>query len=454
VAKLSAGGANFAKQYAMQLGKISQTGNLGRFTPEETMALTIAGSRFGGSSATNLRGQAQLQRTVLNPSNKKSEEFYARAGVSQSQRANMTGYEVLMKLLTYANSLDKNGKAAFMTGAFSRAESRGQAIIYSNLMNQSQIAPGSTNKTLATYLDEVKNSAGAVDEAMEKAMNLRRIQQAGNAMSNFSIAFAGAFNPLINPAAGGIVKGSSAFQNLAHKHGTEVMLGTGAVGAALLAARKLGSVSRRLPAVGAVSDTLTGGHIRGDSPMNPLYVIVVSQLVGGPKFMPGRNQFPGGQGPAPKPSSGRFGSFLPFGAGLASGALGVGLAVMATNGGAAHGADRTAFPRINRLLNRVQKGFPIENLSPAEQQAVKSLGNYSATTAPKPRLAAAESILDGAVAAGIKISGNATVTVNIDSTDAKGNAKRRTTKVPIPMFGSFTQPAPQTAGKNKTKRGN
>jgi hypothetical protein len=146
-----------------------------------------------------------------------------------------------------------------------------------------------------------------------------------------------------------------------------------------------------------------------------------------------------------KVASGRFG--LPIGAGL------VATAVMMTNGGAAHAGDPSAFPRINRLFNRIKKGDKISDMSPAEQQAIKSFGNYSMDTAPTPRLKAAESMLDKAVAAGgITVKGNATITVNVDSTDSKGNTTRKSSKVPLPLFGQFTPPAPQTGGKPKTAR--
>jgi hypothetical protein len=126
--------------------------------------------------------------------------------------------------------------------------------------------------------------------------------------------------------------------------------------------------------------------------------------------------------------------------------------VLATNGGAAQGGDVSAFPRVNRLFNRLQKGADISSFSPAEQQAIRSMGNYSMATAPKPRLKAAEAILDNAVAAGIRVHGNATVTVNVDTTDAKGNVTRKSTRVPLSLSNQFQPPAPQTAGKNKTTR--
>jgi hypothetical protein len=477
VTRLSAGGANFAAQYAQQLGNISATGRLSRFTPEETMALTIAGSRFGGSAARNLRGQAQLQRNILNPGNKKSESFYDVAGVGKANRASMTGMEVLMKLLTYANTLNENQKGTFLKGAFTRAESLGQATMYSQLLTRSQIAPGSKNKTIAEYLDDVKNSAGEADKAMDRAMDMRRIQQAGNAMSNFSIAFAGAFNPILQPTAKGIVGATSRFQDLSHDHPNAVMGGALGIGAALIALRKFttrGPGLGGLAAVGAVGDTLSGSKVRGDSPMNPLYVIVVSQLLGGKNYMPGRNQFPGGQGPAQMPPvvGGRFGRFSKIGALLGAGTL----ARMASMGAPEMAIpmvleslgikmdymkpkDTSAFPRINRLLHRDIKKRPFESLSPAEQQALKLTRDYggfgpfgqkSGMTAP--RLKAAESLLEGALGQGISVHGSANVTVNIDHTDAKGNTKRTTTSVPVPLFGAFTTPAPQTKGRPKTAR--
>lgn len=469
----ASGGANFAKIYAQQLGKLAQSGKQGRFSEDEIMALSIAGSKFGGSPASNLRAQAQLMRNILTPGNPtKSEPAYERAGVGKAARANMGGYEVLMKLLQYGNSLPKSAQPDYFAQIGTRAETRNQLTTYAALLDQGQIKAGSGNKTIDQYMRDLEQSAGAADKAMGRAMDLRRIQQAGIAMSNFSIAFAGAFNPILQPAAKGITKGSTAFQDLTNKHPHEVMIGAGAVGAALLLMRKFTTRAPGLgglAAVGAVGDTLSGGHQRGDSPVNPLYVIVVSQLIGGPKLMPGRGQFPRGQGPLTKEAArdaeraaersrmAKLGRFARWGERASpfmriGGPLAVAGMVLATNGGAEQGGDRSAFPRINRLLKRLEKGD--RKFSPAESEAIGALGNYSAATAPKPRLKAAEAILDGAVAAGLRISGNATVTVNVDSTDAKGNTKRKTTKVPLPLFGDFTQPAPQTAGKNKTKRGN
>jgi len=494
VTKYASGGLDFSRTYAQQLGKLSQTAKLGDFSLEEMSAIAIAGSKFSGSPATNLRGQAQLQRTVKNPSNAKSEPFYNLAGVSKSQRLEMSGYDVLMKLLTYANSLTEGGKGAFMSGAFTRAESRNIATVLSYSMTPDQIAKGSERKTLGEYLRLSSPEVRATEsnQAFERYMKMASISQSGKAMQDFSIAFANSFNPLIQPAASGLTKGSLAFQGFAKDNPEAVMGITGAVGAGLVAARMYGKrvPLRALPMAGAAADVLQGGAMRGDSPMNPLYVIVVAELLGRGSggWKRGVQQYPGPIGPMNRPGTAggmpapskwsRLTGSLPAVGYIGATALGAYLMQKASQdenlerqgghhpildslrnkkggiripglfnpmggggfGGFNIGGSRTqATPEQAAILDRLKRGYI------NEQSAERMLEKVS------PRLKASESLAVGEKA--LKISGNATVTVNVDQTDAKGNVTRKVTKVPLPLFGQFTAPAPQTAGKNKTTRG-
>jgi hypothetical protein len=481
VTKYASGGVDFARVYAQQLGKLSQTARQGGFTLEEMSAIAISASKFGGSPASNLRAQAQLQRTVLTPSNKKSEAFYQEAGVGKVARRGMNGFEVLMKLLTYANTLDTGRKREFMAGAFTRAESRNIAQLLSLSLTQAQLQTGAKRETLGTYLGYTGREARTrtAADAFSRVMDMNSIQQAGQAMQNASIAIADAFSPIINPASRGITRSSLWLQRQSAEHPHEVAGVLGASAAGLFAARMFGrgGLGGRLGGAGlragAISDIATGGKIRGDSPLNPLYVVMVSELLGRNR---GINQFPGGQGPAgmPPAASGRglisriFGPATWFGKGASKlgrsaipgmdaamlGGLAIPLAldqlgISWLDYGANDAKNLSAFPRVNRLIHRDLKKRPFESLSPAEQRAMVMTRDMTV-----PRLKAAEAMLDSAVG-GVNghVTGKATVTVNLDQADAKGNVQRKTVKVPVPLFGAFTSPAPQTAGKNKTTRG-
>jgi hypothetical protein len=500
VTKYASGGADFARIYAQQLGNLSKTARQGGFTVEQMSALAIAGSKFAGSPAANLRAQSQLQRTILTPSNKKSEAYYEQAGVGKMARRQMDGFEVLNKILTYANTLETGKRREFIAGAFTRAESRGIAQLLTGLVDKDKLVPGTKLRSLDQYLGLTTRgqSVKEFNEAYKRVLDRSAIQQAGMAMQNTSLAAAADFNPLINPLSRGIVKANQGFQKESRDHPNIVAGVIATAGAGLLAARLFGKGGRfagRLGGAGmlaaAAEDAATGGKVRGDSPFNPLYVVMVSELLGRGR---GFGQYGKPIGPLTEAEAaaekaartgskaGRLGRFFSgaksFGknayglAGLAPLAkygvrvpLGLGALAMADvmaimsmpSGGPSNNLDEIhkSFPRLSRLVARGGKGFPFEKMSPVEQQAIRSLGGYSLANAPQPRLKAAEAMMDNAVKAGLngKITGHATVTVNIDQTDAKGNVARKVTKVPLPMFGSFTGPAPQTAGKNKTTRG-
>jgi len=499
VTKYASGGADFARIYAQQLGNLSKTARQGGFTVEEMSALAIAGSKFAGSPAANLRAQSQLQRTILTPSNKKSESYYEQAGVGKAARRQMDGFEVLNKILTYANTLEIGRRREFIAGAFTRAESRGIAQLLTGLVGKDKLAPGSKLRTLDEYLGLTRRgqSVKEFDAAYKRVQDRSALQRAGISMQNTTLAAANDFNPFLNPLAKGVTYANKKFQAESADHPKAIAGIIGAVGAGLVAARMLGKkgLGGRLGGAGmlaaAAEDAATGGKVRGDSPFNPLYVVLVSELLGRGQ---GFGQYKRPIGPLTEAeaaaekaaqeakTASRAGRFARFGGvlkkfgGLAGAAplakygirvpLGLGtaataeiIALLATPG-AGHtnnmGDIRDSFPRLSRLTNRASKpGFNFNALSPVEQQALKSLSGYSLANAPQPRLKAAETMMDNAVKAGLngKISGHATVTVNIDQHDAKGNVVRKVTKVPLPMFGSFTGPAPQTAGKNKTTRG-
>ncbi len=515
VTKYASGGLDFARTYAQQLGKLSRDARLGGFTMPEMSAIAIAGSKFGGSPASNLRAQEQLLRTVKHPSNVKSEAFYERAGVGKSVRTEMGGFEVLMKLLTFANTLPKGARAEFISGAFTRAESRGQASLLADIIDRKRFAKDYKGLTLQEYLTHTQIKQANIEGAgtFEKFQDRAALSQAGIAMQNFSLAYAQAFLPVLNPGAKLIKKGSQAFQGVAQDHPYGVM---GATFGALLGgyALKKGKIpflagrfglpglSKAGMLAAAGSDILQGGRVRGDSPLNPLYVVMVSELLGSGKGVNRRGMWgaypspigptlPGGEFytrdvgrkvPPILATTGRGGNLLRT---LLPGALGFARYAKIAAGGAggammvpllfdeitsAFGMDMSgmserdkklaAFPRMNRLLHRDLKKRPWDSLSPVERQALKYTRDYGGwgpfgkkEGETKPRLKAAEAMLDNAMGLGtVKVRGEATVTVNIDQTDNKGNIIRKSTRVPMGLYSDFN-PAPTTAGKHKTTRG-
>ena len=392
VTKLASGGLDFSRIYSQQLGALSQSALQGGFTVEQMSALAIAGSKFGGSPAKNLRAQQQLQRQIMTPGNVKSESFYQRAGVGKMARREMQGWDVLMKLLTYANKLPEGRRREFMTGAFTRAESRNIATtIAKSLTEEQTLGAGGVkqrftlDQLLMNYLAPEKRR-GQQEEAFGRYIDMTAINQAGQAMQNFSVAVADAWSPLINPAAKGMTKASLFVQRQSSEHPEGVMAAMGLGAAGLFGARMLskGKAGKLLGGLGrggmqaaAVSDIMTGGKVRGDSPMNPLYVVMVSELLG---RRGGYNQYPLDATNVPGPPgkgraatrAGQAGSiFRKFGGLLGAAPLAkygvrvpIGLGALATaeiaallaTPGAGHTNDvknlGTAFPRLTRLTNR------------------------------------------------------------------------------------------------------
>lgn len=298
--------------YAQKLGVLSSRASLAGFTPEQMGALAIGATRSGGSPNTNMQYLAQFIQSLFFPQTKKNEAEMASLGLGEAQRKNMPAWEVLMRYFQAVekagglkgtnnrnlnqafSALNENDASQAALGAFGitgggsdiinksfgRLQSRTMAAILYKVFSSTQ-TKGTENKTLDEYLKEVQNSAGSVDKAMERAMERKRIVQAGNAIHNLGIEIGVAFGPILNPSAKGITYLIDQFSS--QNHYAQMGEATGLIAGGALAVRALRNRGvSRVPVgpISAASDLLTETG-RGSTPLKPLYVAVVYSLAGG-----------------------------------------------------------------------------------------------------------------------------------------------------------------------------
>lgn len=508
--------------YAQKLGPLAASASLGNFTPEQMGALAIGATRFGGAPSTNMTYLAQMMMYLMHPTTAKAKGALAGIGLGEQQRQRLGGYATLKKFLAavnarggigmssalasasddFLNQADAQGLGATDVGlsgggsklisdAFGRIQSQRMAAILSRLLTPQQVA-GTENKTLDEYLADVSNSAGEADRAMGRAMDYRRIVQAGNAMHNFGIEIGTALSPLLQYPARGLTAGVRGFSNqkwgLGPISGQELELGAGGAGIfMLLRTLARGGMRGRgiagLGAIGAASDLMTETG-RGNTPANPLYVAVVYSLSGPGSLTGGRGGAGGpivggvgGAAEAEARAASRF-SRLRAGAGRA-GVVGL----LATTGAtAAYELSRPGgtfgYSRgdenhtlLDYLMHARTGGFAPPrvgvgglgggtlfrigghgiSLSPAEQRIIDAFksGDISGNAAEARLRAMTTHAHFQAAGLTSKVQGRAELTVHVE----QPGAKRKTQHVAVDLFPDFTTPAPQVKAKDKSYRG-
>lgn len=526
--------------YAQQLGRLQASAALSGFSPEQMGALAVGATRFGGSSATNMRGLAQLMTFVMNPSSKPAQAALAGIGLGTAERNRLGGMGVLTRILAEVNKRGLTGKPRGLTDdmvtlldttygdsapnsalgisgggsellakIFPRIEGRRIAAVLSSLQNENQVA-GTTNKTIDQYLNDVTDSAGSADKAMGRAMDYRRIQQAGNAFHNLGIEIGTAISPLLQYPARGITAGVSGFNKqkwgLGPVTGQEIELGAAGVGTfALLRALRgrggAGGLVRGAGMAGAGLDLFTQ-HQRGYTPASPLYVAIVYSMSGwnsGGWRRPGNAPtgagpygVPGGQiGPAEGAAgrttvaTGRASRFSRAasrfrGGGMASLAalMGGDMIYEMTKPDSAFGyrsmTDQeksiSGHPLLKYLSSARAGGFAPHMVgvgglgahtlfrigghgvaTPAERKVMEMFksGLISADAAEKRLRAVTTHPHFEAAGLGAGLKGKAELTVHVE----QPGVRRKTSHVTIDLFPDFTTPAPQTKGKDKSSRG-
>lgn len=473
--------------YSQQLGRLQSSAVLGHFNPEQMNALAIGATRFGGSSATNMRGLAQMMTNVMNPNSPKAEKAFAEIGLTPERRQAMGGWETLMTVLRAANSrggvqgnipkftddmeisddMDlglSGGGAELLSGLFPRVEGRRIAAVLSQLMTTQQ-TEGTKNLTLDTYLQQVAASAGTVDEAMGRAMDRRRILTAGNAIHNMGLEIATAFGPIIDLTARGVIGAEGQIRD---NRGLAAGALAGGAAAAFFGRRFLGPGHA---AVSQIEGMASGNTALGSTPSNPMFVAVVYSLSGwgrGGGGVPGTGGGkPGGGGNTR--SAGRFGKYLPgLGAlGLAEGiAIAAPVAALFGLNDLDKRTQHVAGQGIgdHRMLNYLKKdragGFSVpflwnndtsKHLSSQEERIMERLKKGYINEDSAERMLRKAASADEMKRAGL---GNwkASLEVTVHQKDTAGKSIR-TDKVTIPALPDFAQPAPMTRGKNKTTRG-
>lgn len=485
--------------YAQKLGVLSSSAALGHFTPEQMGALAIGATRSGGSAATNMQYLAQMMMFLMHPVGKKQSAALAGIGLGPQERQRLGGYETLKRFLTEVNrqggvgltpglahasdemlqNITDQGLTAQQAGmsgggtrliseAFGRIQSQRVAAILSKLMTPDQVA-GTENKTLDQYLADVTSSAGEVDKAMDRAMDYRRIQQAGNALHNMGIEFATLASPLLNPiaqygitwpiehfnnqnpwaqrgeAAGGIL-GAAALLKILRGRGGGVSAGGLVRGAGI-----------GMAGVDALTST-----VRGETPMKPIYVAVVYSMAGGMGFSRGTNPYgiPGRDmrtvpGETGMPEGGRntyrasrlsrLGrGLMPLASFLGPEALAATAAVTLVSEGhtTQHGLHRySGSGGWGHLWHDIAGGGGDEN------QTLAKYGFYG----PDAQKNALSRISGVDNQGNVRVKGKAEVTVNLDQL-VDGQTKRTSKKVSVDLFPDFTSGAPQERGRPKTRR--
>ena len=513
VIKLSAGMPGHI--YAQQLGRLSASATLSGFSPEEMGALAIGATRSGGSSATNMRGLAQLMTFIMNPTSPKTQKAFAAVGLGKAQRNQLGAWGTLQRVLTLVNQRGLAGrpgaitddqvnaitdiygqdnapnKAIGISGAggdllaqlFPRIEGRRIAAVLAKIQNPSQVA-GTPNQTLDQYLGQVKDQTDELDGAMARAMDRRRIQQAGNAVHNLGIEIGTAFSPLLQIPAKGITSLTNAFGNQDPNVRLAEVVGGGVGLAALL--RRFGTSGAVRGGVGGLAaiDAITQGPggARGSSPLNPLYVLMVGQLFGrtGGLGIPSRDMRTaeselGGPGYVGKGIRGgvkptRFGRAAKVGGGVIGGVLaayGIDTAInswMQTRGmsPSAQDAAATAGAQGHPLLKYLGIGHYNALGQPsyshkgtgAEHDIIDQYSNKKISADQAEAMLRKLATSDQLKAAGITMTGKANLDVNITQQDSTGAVThRKKAKVTLDLFPGFTQPAPQTKAKSKSHRG-
>ncbi len=485
--------------YAQQLGRLQAGATLGGFTPEQLGGLAVSATRFGGSPATSMRGLAQLMRTTLDPSNKESEEALSAIGLDTATRQRLGGYKTLMTILREARSrgiegeegraggsrissvLEEVGDAATneqlgLSGAgaklladiFTRSEGRAIAAILTQLQDPGQVK-GTKNQTIEQYVRAVSGlaeNARDVDSAFDDFMDFNRINQAGTAFHNMGLEIATALGPLFKLGSLGVVELEGVISG--NREATLAALGLG--GAALWAGNKRATGRggfRGLGALHAVSATAqnAGSDVLGASPLNPMFVAVVYSLSSPGLFGKKATGIPPTT-PPPPARAGTFGKLLRGGALAATAGIGAKGIYDLNQGWSQERQNKAQGTRLFDFLTQKTGGFSVplggtmgfgqalrfgehsRNLSPAQDKIVERVKKGYLSEQNAERMLRRISTVDQLREAGVRVSGTAEVTVNID----RAGEKRTKVKGVIDFAPDFTPLAPTFRGQKTTKR--
>lgn len=485
---LAPGGRTAGHEIIGQLGPLSSLMALGRGTPEQMMALTLGSLRFGGTPSTSMRGLQFLMQSLIAPQTKEQVAALSGMGVTPESIAQEGIWTNLMRFLGRINprkstrqvagfsdesleALEGNPEAAGRALGIGAAESRllNQAIgrihgVRAAVVLAAQLEEQGNITSLQQNLEIMdKAQKGQLGDTLDLVKMWQRLEdeailpRTAIAISALQQDLISTLEPFINYAGEKII-GARDFTS--RHHDLAVYGGLGTIGAVMAGRRISGrgfgfrGAARGLLGVNAAESMMSGDAAIGASPTNPLYVVVVGQLLG-----------PGGAG---MPS----GVILPPGAGGATGArpgrmrrLGraAGRAAWPVAGlMAVGGAGEAIFDHLG--INDVDVGISRQRITQMAlrrpEQVEKILdrlkGNISLDAEKNARAAEearrAFEALERRGGGEVKGELNANITLNYE--DLEGNKKRKSVRVPVALEPKFKNGiTPQTRGKDRTMRG-
>jgi hypothetical protein len=501
--KIAPGVLAAAPQIAQQLGPLSQVALLGaspnvspKLAQSQLFTLALGSLRFGGTPASNIRGLQYFIQSLAQPTSKGATQILHGMGITPQFVHQRGFYASALRFLRQISMPRGGARAIRQMGQLSEdqmsdMDQSGASLpgIPPDQMARLRTALGRVHAvraavTLAFQLRQRGNiqslqqvldaMQGVRDDQTQFAQswaNFRKrakLQTAANAMNVLSLQVAQTLEPLLNMGAG-LAVGA---QHAAHRHPRAVRYGVyGALGAtALLATRRmlggrggglLGMFGQGAVTARAGEALISGGGGKtvmnglGNSPANPLYVVVVGNLFkqgGGPGGLGGKieNEV--------KKKAPWFAPFAAFGSrvGLTAGARSFALKA------AALGLLAEQTPMLGDAL-RMESGQTFEGQKLVHRQWYNYLSPGSGVTEKQWRMSRAEHIRNAwnpnnpahvsqlFKTAIENINGKAYVTMDVNLQHPGGKVERKVIHVPMDLWGKTGLPP---SGKGNSRSGN
>lgn len=329
--KEAPGGVAAAPQIANQLPQLASMFALGQGpvsgakSQQQMLSLVLGVLRTGTPPSTAVRGLTYLAQSIIQPTGK-ARGALAGIGITPQSIEREGVYANLMKLLNRITKLSPGARRRIGTmsdeslDAIDEAGGRLPGIPAAEMTRLRQMIPRIHGIRAAVILAGQLQGTGQTKslaedlQLMDQAMNNHtdqahdmarawsdfkkrsKLQEAATAIGTLKLQMAQALEPIINLAAKGISGVAGAAQH--HRRFTRDAVMLGALGVGALGVGRFlgfGGAGRALVRANAIQAAMTPGGVLGDSPQNPLYVVVVGELFGsGKNVIPGPTGTPGG----------------------------------------------------------------------------------------------------------------------------------------------------------------
>lgn len=324
------GGIAAAPQIAQQLGPLASVAQMGRLDPEQLFGFSLGALRFGATPSVALRGTQYFLQSLFKSPSKEGAEMMKKAGLTPELLDKVGGTEFTRQYLAYVKALGASPTRAGVKkfGALADVMPNTEALAGEEFAPNLNI-PGlgaEARKFLSTTLGRIHGirtalvllqdpkkldefiksfsdlekgigkDAGQLKKAADQYRRETPLQEAAIALDALRTSVARDLSGPLGYIAGGISGGAQALtgnRDLREK----LLIGAGA-GALLYGGLKItrGLLGKSF-AGAAIAQSVAGGATPGGGPTgsadNPLFVIVLYQLGGGGKGIPG---LPGGGG--------------------------------------------------------------------------------------------------------------------------------------------------------------